>query len=81
MEINLFEKELTEEEIQKLVSSVFDSVNLINNLNGIVDKTKNEISRLNANIKHLEIVSKKDWFITNLTPNQKSIVESIIYKV
>lgn len=81
MKLNPFEIVLTEDDIQKLISSTFDSVNLINNLNNIPNKTENDVNRIIDNKKHLEIISKKDWFITNLTPSQKSIVESIIYSI
>jgi len=81
MKLNPLEIILTEDDIQKLISSTFDSVNLINNLNNIPNKTENDVNRIVDNKKHLEIISKKDWFITNLTPTQKSIVESIIYSI
>jgi hypothetical protein len=81
MKLNPLEIELTEKDIQKLISSTFDSVNLINNLNNIPNKTENDVNRIVDNKKHLEIISKKDWFIANLTPTQKSIVESIIYSI
>ena len=81
MKLNPFEIVLTEDDIQKLISSTFDSVNLINKLHNTPNKTKNDVNRIIDNKKHLEIISKKDWFITNLTPSQKSIVESIIYSI
>lgn len=68
---------LTKEQIEKSISSAFDSVNLINNLNLLTDKTEDDIYRININIKHLNIMMSKDWFINNLSKEQKENINKI----
>jgi hypothetical protein len=62
---------------QKSVSAAYDSVNLINKtiLETIDDKKKSLVER---NVKHLELMMKKDFFINVLTPEQKTEIESCI---
>jgi len=69
---------MEQERIQKSISAAFDSVNLINELNLKLDKTGDEIDRLNRNKEHLIIMLNKEWFSSNLTESQKLEIESCL---
>ena len=62
---------------EKSVSAVFDSVNLVNKLilETADEKKKSTVDR---NVKHLQLMMKKDFFITALTPQQKTDIETCI---
>jgi hypothetical protein len=62
---------------QKSVSAAYDSVNLINKtiLETIDDKKKSLVER---NVGHLKVMMKKDFFINELTEEQKTEIESCI---
>lgn len=67
----------TPEQIAKHVSAAFDSVNLINQviLEPIDDKKKGNVTR---NIKHLELMLKKEFFSTALTTEQATQIADCI---
>ena len=62
---------------EKSVSAAFDSVNLVNKLilETADEKKKSTVDR---NVKHLQLMMKKDFFITTLTPEQKTDIETCI---
>ena len=62
---------------EKSVSSAFDSVNLINKL---ITETADEKrkSTVERNVKHLELMLTKDFFLTALTSLQKTQIETAI---
>jgi hypothetical protein len=62
---------------EKAVNSAFDSVNLINKLvlETTDDKKKANVDR---NVKHLEIMLTKEFFVEVLTAEQKTEIESSI---
>jgi len=62
---------------EKSISAAFDSVNLINNLimEEITDNKKNTVDR---NVKHLELMLRKEFFTEALTPTQKDEIETCI---
>jgi hypothetical protein len=61
----------------KAISAAFDSVNLINKLitETADDKKKSAVER---NVKHLELMLTKDFFLNVLTPTQKTEIETSI---
>ena len=62
---------------EKSVSTAYDSVNLINKtiLETIDDKKKSLVDR---NVKHLQLMLTKDFFVQELTEEQKTEIESCI---
>ena len=62
---------------EKSISAAFDSVALINKLVAETadDKRKSAVER---NVKHLELMLTKDFFLTALTPLQKTQIETSI---
>lgn len=71
-------EDLTQEQIEKQVSAAFDSVNLINKLDGIEILTNDEIDTYNRNVEHLKIMMGKDWFVAALSTTQKNQINSLI---
>jgi hypothetical protein len=71
------EENITQEEIQNSINAAFDSVNLINQMltSEKTDENKDTVKR---NFEHLEIMLLKDWFLTNLTEQQKTDIDSSI---
>ena len=71
------EENITQEEIQISINAAFDSVNLINQMltSEKTDENKDTVKR---NFEHLEIMLSKDWFLTNLTEQQKIDIDSSI---
>lgn len=71
------EENITQEEIQNSINAAFDSVNLINQMltSEKTDENKDTVKR---NFEHLEIMLSKDWFLTNLTEQQKTDIDSSI---
>ena len=62
---------------EKSISAAFDSVNLINKLitETADDKKKSTVER---NVKHLELMLTKDFFLNALTPTQKTEIQTSI---
>ena len=71
-------EDLTQQQIEKQVSVAFDSVNLINKLDGIEILTNDEIDTYNRNVEHLKIMMGKDWFVAALSSAQKTKINSLI---
>ena len=63
---------------EKHVSALYDSVNLINELQAIESPTEEQTDTINRNIEHLEIMMGKEDFVALLTSNQISEVNSLI---
>lgn len=62
---------LTQEEIQNSINAVYDSVNLINELNLIEELSKEQKDTLDRNKEHIKIMMEKEWFFNALTEEQK----------
>ena len=71
-------EEVTQEQARKSVNAAFDSVNLINEINALVDKTQEDLDTLDRNVEHLNIMLNKDWFVAELTPEEKEQIEAVI---
>ena len=71
-------EELTQEEARVSVNAAFDSVNLINEINVLVEKSQEDLDTLDRNVEHLEIMMAKDWFVSELTPEEKIQIESVL---
>lgn len=69
---------VTQEQARKSVNAAFDSVNLINEINLLNEKTQEDLDALDRNIEHLKIVMGKDWFVAELTPEEKTQIEALI---
>lgn len=69
---------VTQEQAHKSVNAAFDSVNLINEINLLTEKTQEDLDTLGRNIEHLEIMMAKDWFVAELTPEEKTQIETLI---
>ena len=63
---------------EKHVSALYDSVNLINELQAIESPTEEQTDTINRNIEHLEIMMGKEDFVALLTSNQISEINSLI---
>jgi len=65
---------VTPEEIIKHYSAAMDSVNLINSLLSITEKTDVILDVIKRNVQHLEIMVAKDYWTTeDLTPLTNAI--------
>ena len=65
---------LKPEEIAKHYSAAMDSVNLINRLLAIVDKTEDDLDSIKRNAQHLQIMVLKDYWTTeDLTPFSNAV--------
>ena len=62
---------------EKSISAAFDSVALVNKLvtETIDDKKKANVER---NVKHLELMLKKEFFTTALTTEQRADIDACI---
>ncbi len=69
---------MEKEKIEKIISSTFDSVDLINEYNSKTSLTDYETQRLERNVKHLRMMMDKDWFVNNITETQRQQIESLI---
>ena len=68
----------TPEQIQRAISSAFDSVNLINQLKAQPSLTEEEQDRLDRNKQHLTIMLAKDWFSSALTEQQTTDINTCL---
>jgi methyl-accepting chemotaxis protein len=71
-------EEITQEQARKSVNAAFDSVNLINEINALTEKTEEDLDTLDRNIEHLNIMMAKDWFANELTIEQRQQIESVL---
>jgi hypothetical protein len=67
----------TPEEVVKSVSAAYDSVAIINQLNGKMDITDEEIAILDRNVEHIRIMMGKEWFVAGLTNKQVTELQAI----
>ena len=67
----------TPEEVAKSVSAAYDSVAIVNQLNGKIDITEEETATLDRNIEHIRIMIGKEWFVAGLTPLQVTELQAI----
>ena len=72
------ELEVTQEQARVSVNAAFDSVNLINEINALAEKTQEDLDTLDRNVEHLNIMLNKDWFAAELTPEEKEQIEAVI---
>jgi len=71
-------EEVTQEQARESVNAAFDSVNLINEINALLEKTQEDLDTLDRNVQHLEIMMAKDWFVAELTLEEKEQIEAVI---
>jgi hypothetical protein len=71
-------EEVTQEQARASVNAAFDSVNLINEINALAEKTQDDLDTLDRNVRHLEVMMEKDWFVAELTPEEKEEIEAVI---
>lgn len=62
---------LTPEQIARIVSAAFDSVDLIN-------RNDEDAETIERNVEHLRIMMNYEWFTSALTPAQKTAINAII---
>jgi hypothetical protein len=72
------ELEVTQEQARASVNAAFDSVNLINKINALAETTQEDLDTLDRNVQHLEIMMAKDWFVAELTLEEKEQIEAVI---
>lgn len=65
------------EEVAKSVSAAYDSVAIINQLNGKMDITEEETATLDRNVEHIRIMMGKEWFVAGLTNKQVIELQAI----
>lgn len=63
---------------EKNVLALYDSVNLINELQAIESPTEEQTDTINRNIEHLEIMMGKEDFVALLTEEQTAEVNALI---
>jgi len=63
---------------EKHISALYDSVNLINELQAIESPTEEQTDTINRNIEHLEIMMGKEDFVALLTEEQIAEVTALI---
>ncbi len=78
MELPINPEEQTLEQVQRSISSAFDSVNLINELKLLPSLTEEDKDRINRNVEHLRIMLEKDWFSKGLTEQQRIDIYSCL---
>lgn len=64
--------------IPQEISSTFDSVELINRLNLIENKSQEDIDCISRNIEHLKIKMNQPYFVELLNNYQIEIINSLI---
>lgn len=67
----------TPEEVAKSVSAAYDSVAIINQLNGKMGITEEETAILDRNVEHIRIMMGKTWFVAGLTDQQVTELQAI----
>ena len=67
----------TSEQVAKSVSAAYDSVSIINQLNGKMDITEEETATLDRNVEHIRIMMGKEWFVGGLTDKQITELQAI----
>ena len=77
MENNVYTPELTQEELQKVVSAAYDSVNIVNELKVKESLTEYEQDTLSRNEEHIRVMMSKVWFVDALTNEQVVELQAI----
>lgn len=77
MENNVYTPELTQVELEKIVSAAYDSVALINELKSKESLTVSEQDTLSRNEEHIRIMMGKVWFVAALTDEQVVELQAI----
>ena len=67
----------TPEEVAQSVSAAYDSVTIVNELNGKLDITEEELATLDRNVEHIRIMMGKEWFVAGLTDKQITELQAI----
>jgi hypothetical protein len=67
----------TPEQVAKSISAAYDSVTIVNELNGKMDITEEELATLDRNVEHIRIMMGKEWFIAGLTDKQITELQAI----
>ena len=72
-------KEITcnPEEVAKSITAAYDSVAIVNELNGKMNITEEELARLDRNVEHIRIMMGKEWFVAGLTDKQITELQAI----
>jgi hypothetical protein len=66
------------EQIKKSISTVYNSVKIINELKSKASLKEEEQIRLEANKKHIELMLSKGWFVEELLEEQKNELKDIV---
>lgn len=69
----------TPDQIQESISAAFDSVNLIDQ-HTLSAKTEYSLDMVSRNYQHLETMMGKNWFSSELTPQQTTDINTAIIK-
>lgn len=72
------ELDITQEQARNSVNAAFDSVNLINSINTLTEKSQDDLDTLARNVEHLNIMLAKDWFTAELTPEERQQIEAVL---
>ena len=67
----------TPEEVAKSITAAYDSVAIVNELNGKMDIVEEELARLDRNVEHIRIMMGKEWFVAGLTDKQITELQAI----
>jgi hypothetical protein len=67
----------TPEEVTKSITATYDSVAIVNELNGKMDIVEEELARLDRNVEHIRIMMGKEWFVAGLTDKQITELQAI----
>ena len=67
----------TPEQVAKSISAAYDSVAIVNELNGKMDIVEEELARLDRNVEHIRIMMGKEWFVAGLTDKQITELQAI----
>jgi hypothetical protein len=68
------------QDFEKMISSTFDSVNLINELNLLESLNEDNQRRYDVNMSHIEMMMEEEWFVEALTTEQKELINQILTK-
>jgi hypothetical protein len=67
----------TPEQVAKSISAAYDSVTIVNELNGKLDITEEELATLDRNVEHIRIMMGREWFVAGLTDKQITELQAI----
>ena len=78
MSVEQFKEEVTAEQAARSVLAAYDSVALIAELKAKPELTEEETAAIERNKEQLRIMLAKEWFVEELTPAQKTELESLV---